>query len=93
MDYILLGIAAILVLVIREKLAAKGGMMEIPNDKIPCHICGRDDSARIREIELSVARHTLHAHVDCDFGHGQYRGVSREEVDAAVKAQKEAKGE
>ncbi len=60
--------------------------MEIPNDKIPCNICGRDDSARIREIELSVARHTLRAHVDCDFGHGQYRRVQKIDVARAQQA-------
>lgn len=60
--------------------------MEIPNDKIPCHICGREDSARIREIELPVARHTLRAHVDCDFGHGQYRGVLKTDVARAQQA-------
>jgi len=60
--------------------------MEISNDKIPCHICGRKNSARIRESELSVARHTLRAHVDCDLGHSEYRDVQRIDVARAQQA-------
>jgi len=47
-----------------------------------CDICGSMD-ANIRPIELTTARITLRAHVDCN-GHGQYRSVSREEIKEAT---------
>lgn len=43
-----------------------------------CNICGRMN-AQIRAIELSTARHSLKAHVDCN-GHSEYRAVSPSEI-------------
>lgn len=43
-----------------------------------CNLCGSMD-AQIRECELSVARYSLRAHVDCN-GHGQYRAISPEDI-------------
>lgn len=43
-----------------------------------CNICGRDD-ARVRKVELPVARITHRAHVDC-LGHSEYRSLSLQEL-------------
>jgi len=45
---------------------------------IRCGICGRM-TARVREIEVGMARITGKAHVDCN-GHSQYRHVSKDEL-------------
>lgn len=60
-----------------------------------CTICGRDN-AHIRASELSIARITLRAHVDCamdkelpasshNFLHSQYRPVSNDEIEETVR--------
>ena len=60
-----------------------------------CTICG-SDKAHIRASELSIARITLRAHVDCaidnglpaipdNFLHSQYRSVSVAEIKETVR--------
>ena len=60
-----------------------------------CTICG-SDKAHIRASELSIARITLRAHVDCaiddtlpalpnNFLHSQYRPVSKAEIEETVQ--------
>jgi protein-arginine kinase activator protein McsA len=51
-----------------------------------CNICGSNE-AEIRPTELSTARHSLRAHVDCS-GHSEYRAVSRADVEEAQRLTK-----
>lgn len=45
---------------------------------VKCRICG-NDHATIREEEISTARITWRAHVDCN-GHSQYRNITWREM-------------
>lgn len=60
-----------------------------------CLLCG-SNYARIRQCELSVAKITLRAHVDCD-GHSQYRDIRLLDVLMEIarleKEEKRRKGE